>query len=340
MQREAAVSEVKRVAVTGARGFIGNVLCAALAARGVSILALLREAQDGPWDEALLHKLGSGPIHHDFSGIDVVYHLAGYAHATDDSGGEESAYERTNVRGTQEVMQAAIAGGVRRVIVFSSVKAMGEGAPVCLDECAPCRPVTAYGRSKRAAELAALEMAAGTVTDVVVLRLPLVHGTGQKGNLTRMFKALAARRLPPLAAAGNRRSMVHVDDVTDAALRVGGCACAGGEIYIVAPSQAYSTAEIDAIMRDALGRARARWRLPVAWLKPAALIGDVIGRLWGRSPFDSQALARLTESAWYSGAKLAEHTGWQARRSLRDTFTDIVRQEQMCATSGSRTAGS
>ncbi len=46
-----------------------------------------------------------------------------------------------------------------------------------------------------------------------VLRLPLVYGRGIKGNLLRMIEAIDLRRFPPLPETGNRRSVVHVDEV-------------------------------------------------------------------------------------------------------------------------------
>ena len=92
-----------------------------------------------------------------------------------------------------QALDAAVAAGVRRFVFASSVKAMGEETPVQgVDESLPCRPTTAYGRARLAAETL-LERAAGDGLGVTVLRAPLIYGPGVGGNLGRLLRAVKPR---------------------------------------------------------------------------------------------------------------------------------------------------
>ena len=77
--------EILHAVVSGASGFIGRRMCARLQARGVYVTAVHRHSQDGPWDRELLIDLGSEDGFALPSGVDSVFHLAGFAHAQRDS---------------------------------------------------------------------------------------------------------------------------------------------------------------------------------------------------------------------------------------------------------------
>ena len=94
-------------------------------------------------------------------------------------------------------------------------------------------PDTPYGRSKLAAE--ELVLHGGYVPEPVVLRLCMVYGPQAKGNIEKMIEAVRRNRFPPLPEMGNRRSMVHVQDVVQAAVLAG--------THPAAVGQAYSTRE-------------------------------------------------------------------------------------------------
>ncbi|MBT6273352.1 MAG: NAD-dependent epimerase/dehydratase family protein [Chromatiales bacterium] len=318
------------VLVTGASGFIGKHLCKRLAHTGtpIDVLVRSRAANCGVTPRrTIVHDLGSGPIIDSFKGVDTVFHTAGYAHALDDPGLDVTPYKRANEDGTAEVVQAAVAGGVRRIVMLSSIKAMGEGGHQCIDETFECKPTTVYGQSKFMAEQRLVSGCAGTSTHFVILRLSLVHGPQQPGNLARMFEAVQAGRFPPIGARHNRRSMVHVADVVEAAIAVVLAPNCEDGTYIVAGPVAYSTAQLHDAMRAALGMAPVPWRIPGAALVPLALVGDVLGRIARRRmPFDSSVLERLTGSAWYSAQRLSDDCGWFPRRDVTDTLAALATQ--------------
>ena len=317
---------IKSALVTGATGFIGRVLCDMLEARGVHIRALARGNASGPWDRLVTADIGTGPLPDDLcDGVDTVFHLAGNVLALAAPNGDELDYIRDNVDGTRNVLEAVAKSGVSRFVFMSSVKAGGESSDVCLDETVEDSPETPYGRSKLAAERMVLSFAREHKIHAVVLRLPLVYGPDQKGNLIRMLRAVTARRFPPLPEFGNRRSMVHVNDVARAAILAAESPTASLKTYIVTDGRPYSTRELHSLMCLALGRAKPHLSIPVNALKTAARFGDVISRLSGRRfVFDSAAFRKLASSAWYSSQKLESELGFQPEFDLEKALPAMI----------------
>ncbi|RME72865.1 MAG: NAD-dependent epimerase/dehydratase family protein [Verrucomicrobia bacterium] len=329
---DASASEAKTALVTGATGFIGRRLVPYLRARGWRVVALVRSVEaakrqleaDG-WVECDL--CGPEPVGIP-RGVDTVFHLAGKAHAILEVGEEEAAYRRLNTEATARLLEAAGRAGVRAFVYFSSVKAVADprGLAGPADESWTREPGTAYGRSKLEAER--IVLADAGVPHRVVLRPTLVYGPNPKGNLRKMADAVRRGRFPPLPETGNRRSAVHVDDVCRAALACAVCEAANGRVYIVADDRPFSTRMLFEWMSEAVGRPVPGWTLPLWVLRLLGRAGDVIGRVRGRRfVFDSQALDRLTESAWYSAERLKRDVGWQPSRTLRDSLRDMVREE-------------
>lgn len=313
----------RTVLVTGATGFIGQRLCAALVHAGVRVIALSRsevgvDIETHHWNMAEVPSIPS------MSQVDTIFHLAGKAHALSENPRDESDYFAINTEGTRNLLQAAKQAGVRRFVFFSSVKASGEGGMECLNESAGSIPETPYGKSKLEAERLVLQE--GYVPEPVVLRLSMVYGSTRKGNLPRMIETVARGRFPPLPEMGNRRSMVHVEDVVQAALLASARPEAVGNVYIVTDGHAYSTRQMYESICEALHRRVPAWNIPLGAMKLLASIGDGIGRVRGqRFMFDSDVLGKLTDSAWYSSEKISRDLGFHPRYHLKGSLPEIVR---------------
>jgi nucleoside-diphosphate-sugar epimerase len=258
-------------------------------------------------------------------GFSVVFHLAGDAHAIDRLDGDNERLSwRMTVEGTRALVDQSIKAGVNRFLFFSSVKAMGEGGEVCLDETSATFPVTSYGKAKREAE-DVIMAASQRGLPVTILRLPMVYGPGCKGNLPRMIRAIARGRFPPLPETGNKRSMADVRDVVEAALLAATNPAAEGNIYIVTDGQVYSTRQMYEWISDAIGRPVPPWTMPLSLLRFIAHAGDVIGRIRKRRfIFDTMALEKLIGSAWYSSDRITRELGYGPVHSLMDSLPGMV----------------
>ena len=322
------VNGVERVLITGASGFIGRALCQQLKSHEVWVRALGRRSVPGPWDAFSVCDLDGEPLDPDFlTGIDTIFHLAGRVHALAESEEEQHAYQRVNVEGTQRLLMLAERCHVRRFVFMSSVKAMGEGGACCVDETWEAPPETPYGISKSDAEKLVLDTGKRSAIHVCVLRLPLVYGPGAKGNLQRMLGAIARGHFPPLPQTGNRRSLISLDDVARAARLVATDPAANGQIYILTDGAPYSSYEIYALMRVALGLGRPRWSMPDVAFKIMAWMGDAVTRMRGRRfAFDSDAYRKLLGSACYDSRKIRRELGFAPTRRLEDCIDEMVRE--------------
>lgn len=355
--------EMKTLLITGAAGFIGRRMTVAAEAAGWRVIGLDRT--EGERREARGEKTGKAGSSGDWivaditadvplelpAGIDAIIHLAGKAHALAEVAQDEAEYFRINTEGTRRVLEAAQRAGVRAFVLFSTVKAMGDRPPegagnekreasrrtpkpdtvnpkpdaalAPLDESCASPPDTPYGQSKRAAEKVALE--GGYVPHPVVLRPCLVYGPAPKGNLDKMIDAVKRGRFPPLPEVGNKRSMVHIDDVIAAALLAAEHPAAKGQVFIAADNEPFSTRQLFEWICRAAGKTVPSWTMPLWLLRLLGWVGDRIGRLRGRRfVFDSDALAKLTGSAWYTSAKLQRELGWRPKHTLRETMPEIV----------------
>jgi len=295
------------VLITGATGFIGRRLLQpgdrALARGEAAIPGAVRGDLLDPASLAAACK-----------GIETVFHCAGYAHAFSSS--DPNANWRINFEGTRNLVNAAGAAGVMCFVFLSSVKAMAEPGDECVDEDWPGEPITPYGKAKRAAEDAVLEAGAKYGMHVVNLRLAMVYGRGGRGNMERMAKAVRAGWFPPLPETGNRRSLVHVNDVVEVVRLVAERPEANGRTYIVADPRAYSGREIYDAIRAVLRAPTLRWSVPAGVMHAA-------GRLNGRL---GEIVDRLIGSACYSPARIERELGWRARIGLEEGLREMLGQ--------------
>ncbi len=304
--------------VVGAGGFIGRRL---LRYGG---RALVRSIPHGFTQPCMVGDLlDPDSLRRACEGVETVFHCAGIAHSYALLPG--NAHGRINYEGTCNLLEAAGKAGVRRFVFLSSVKAMADPGNACADEDFPGEPDTPYGRSKRAAEKAVLEAGVKYGMHVVNLRLSLVYGSGSPGNMMRMAQGIRAGWFPPLPETGNRRSVVHVDDVIDAIQQVAERPEANGRTYIIADPQPYSGREIYDTMRAALSLPPATWRIPAGLLRSAGKAGSLAGTLLRHPlPLNSMVVERLLDSAWYSPQRIENELGWRAKVGLQQGVQEMM----------------
>jgi len=310
--------------ITGSTGFIGRRLAVHLT-RQQQLLRLLARRNDGDRAICLADLADRRALPAVCAGIDSIYHCAGYTRAFSSlSMHDANLHWQGNYQNTCNLLEAAGRAGVQRFVFLSSVKALAEPGDACMDEDHPGLPTTAYGQSKRAAEEAVLEAGERFHMHVVNLRLTMAYGAGGRSNLERMGRLVERGLFPALPETGNRRSLVHVDDVVAAMCQAINADQANGRTYIVAGPQAPSGRQLYDAMRLVLGMPASSGSFPESLLRLAGRCGDSFEAIFKkRVALTSEAVARLLDSAWYSSARIQQELGWQAHRGLEDGLREM-----------------
>jgi nucleoside-diphosphate-sugar epimerase len=287
-----------RVLVTGASGFVGRALCAALSHAGHEVMRGSRRGDAGAGS------VSTGELGPDCSWFDridcpeAIVHLAARVHQMDEDPSQADELHRiANTEGTLALARHAAARGVRRFVFLSSIKVNGEGrvSPYRADDAAA--PVDAYGRAKAAAEAGLLELAGQCGMQVVIIRPPLVHGPGVAGNLRSLMRWLQRGVPLPLAAVThNRRSLVGIDNLVSLIMLCLTHEAAPGRVWMVSDGEDVSTAGLLRRLAAALGLPARLWPVSPALLRGcAALAGRqaMMQRLCGDLTVDIELTRRL-----------------------------------------------
>lgn len=270
-----------KTSILGASGFIGQHLLKKITqSHAVSL-------RDESWRDQLVES-------------EILVNLVGKAH--DHQGtATEADYWNANVKLTQEIYHAFVASNAKLLIHVSSLAALEEfDSDVPLTEKDPCRPVSWYGKSKREAEKWLLDQQLPIGKKVLIIRPPMVHGEGDKGNLGLLYKLISKGIPYPLSSFDNSRSFISIENFCFfiEKMIVGSEEMKTG-IYHVADDEALSTKEIIHIIQRVTGRKTINLALPKALVQFVARLGDSIP-----IPINTKRLKKLTGSLVLSNAKI------------------------------------
>jgi len=334
---------MSRTLVTGATGFIGGQLAQALVAAGDDVTCLARRGARLDRLESLGVRIVEGDVTSPESlaaavaQADVVYHVAGLTRAR--SRAEFFAVNETGVANLLEACRRLATPPV--VILISSLSAAGpavEGRPRTEED--PPAPMSIYGRSKRAGELAAMARAADL--PITIIRPPVVLGEGDTDGLT-MFHMIARSGIHLVPGwSPPQLSVVHVADLVAAimaAARQGTRLSANSDdrataisnagpprvdprgYYFVAGNEQPTFADLGRLVGEAIGRRTTRVICvpsPLVW--PVATCAELIGKIRGSAPILNRDKVReaLAEDWTCSPAKAIADLDFSARASLLD----------------------
>lgn len=314
-----------KVLVTGANGFVGQALCKRLVRENEAFISLVRAGSSDD-DSAGFRTVAIGALEAPtfsltdvLKGIEVVVHLAGFAHEKNSAGSLDKMY-KSNVVASRNLIESAIKAGVKRFIYVSSVKAFGEGSVEAVTEAELDRPTTEYGKSKLVAENLLLDASKSSSIDVIIFRPPLIYGPGVKANFLIMLSLVNKFSFLPFGGIKNRRSICYVGNLVDVIYRSILHKNVTSGIYYVSDGPSISTSSllknIAASMKKPLYLIPMPWnliRFVLVFLNRADVAEKVLGTLeispkkiemelnW-MPPYTTEMGIQET-TRWYVGAK-------------------------------------
>ena len=252
--------------------------------------------------------------------VEVLIHSAAVIHVH-----RTSDWYRVNTDGTVRLARAARAAGVRRFVFISSNAAGGrcESDTQVLTESDPAKPLSHYGRSKRLAEQALMQMHEPGIFEVAVLRPSMFYGPPVPDRHVDVYRRIISGRMPMVGDGHYRRSITYIGNLVQATRLAMTHPAAGGEIFYVVDQPIYTTRSITEAMANALG-------VPLRILHLPALAGPVAycaDRVLGAAGIYWQNLHLVGEAHWHvalSCAKIQQRLGYEPAITIQEGMRRAV----------------
>lgn len=262
----------KKVLITGAGSYIGEMFSQYSDEHYPDNFTIdTLDMLDADWREA------------DFSTYDIIYHVAGIAHADVSIASDEvkEKYYSVNTDLAVEVARKAKADGVKEFIFMSSMIVYGESASYgkkkVIDEHTVPSPANFYGDSKLQADMGIRELA-NDEFKVIVLRSPMIYGKGSKGNYLTLAKL--AKKLLVFPRIDNERSMLYIENLCELLCQVMLVEKTGRNSVVLLPQNEEWTTTSDMVQEIAKVSGRKVRRLEI--LNLAVLLGSKVPGKIGR----------------------------------------------------------
>jgi nucleoside-diphosphate-sugar epimerase len=313
---------VERVFVTGGSGFLGREIVSELVRRGRAVRALSRSAAA----RQIVSELGAEPVAGDLDdvkamqakmeGCKLVIHSA--AHAKDH--GPRATFFRANVEGTANVLTAARAAGVERLVHVSTEAVLADGRPIVqADEERPIaeHPVGLYPLTKGLAEKQ-VRAAASAGFDAIVVRPRFIWGRGDTTLLPPMVKAVKQGRWRWIDGGHYLTSTCHVHNAVEGVL----CAAergARGGVYFLTDGAPVEFRSFVGDMLRAAGVDPGERNMP-RWA--AHLIATLTAFL-PSPPITHTALALISHEVTVNDARARRELGYTSKKSTTEGLAEL-----------------
>lgn len=291
--------------ISGTSGFVGKNLVSYFKNFKINILKLTRE------------NLNINNFF-EYGKLDAIIHLAGKAHDLKNISNPKEYYQ-VNTEITKELFDAFLLSDIKVFITISSVKAVADHIDFKLTEEVIPSPVTHYGKSKMLAEQYILSKDIPEGKRVYILRPCMIHGPGNKGNLTLLYHIVSKGFPWPLGKFVNSRSYLSVENLCFILKELIERVDIPSGVYNVADDVPLSTNEVIRLIAESKGKEARIVNLNKSLIVFLAKIGNIL-----KLPLNTERLDKLTESYEVSNTKLKNALGKNlpvsSKEGLKKTF--------------------
>ncbi|MBW8171950.1 NAD-dependent epimerase/dehydratase family protein [Ornithinimicrobium sp. Arc0846-15] len=320
-----------KVLVTGASGMLGGTVADLLAERGDDVTVMQRRAAGGKHRERLGDISSADDVDRAVADHDAIIHLAAKVNVT----GRWADYQRTNIGGTQNIVEAAQRHGVRRLVQVSSPSVAHSGRSISGDGANPADPHSArgnYARSKAAAELLALAAHSDELA-VTAVRPHLVWGPGDTQLVGRIVARAKSGRLPLIGSGAALVDTTYVDNAASAIVAaLDRAEHAGGRAWVVTNGEPRPIGELIGDICRASGAPAPTRRVPFALAYAAGALVEsameVSQRIPGLPSIDEPPLTRflaeqLSTAHWFDQRQTQAALAWKPHLRLAEGFNAL-----------------
>jgi nucleoside-diphosphate-sugar epimerase len=320
-----------RIAVTGGTGFLGSHVVELLLESGHEVSCLVLPNEGPGWiagkeirffEGSVLDRSSLSPF---LEGCDAIIHLAGLTRAK-----TEAEFMAVNADGAANIIDAALAlsssgaRAPRHIVVMSSLAAVGPSEPdgSCLDEDAPRKPLSPYGRSKAALE-DVVSGYAGRI-DYTIIRAPGAYGPRDRDFL-QYFK-LVSKGVRLIIGPRNVISLVYAKTLARA---IASCVlnpAAYGQAFFIADEGAVDWDQFSELIERALGRRTFRVRVPEWFVSVVAFCSWLAKPFLRRPPLvTANKILEMRQPCWIvSTAKAERLIGFKPGMSTEDAIAETA----------------
>jgi nucleoside-diphosphate-sugar epimerase len=298
------------IIITGITGFVGYNLSCYLNNKkkilGVSRNPSLDQVNYNEVNKTLLNS------------TNCFIHLAGKAHDIKNTSNVEEYFE-VNTELTKRLFDQFLKSTCEVFIYMSSVKAVADIVKGKLDESFEPIPVTAYGKSKLAAENYILSKNISKNKRVYILRPCMIHGENNKGNLNLLYSFVSNGVPYPFGKYKNKRSFVSVENLCFIITELIDNNEIDSGVYHIADDGSLSTNALVQLIGESIGKTSRILNIPKKIVKFIALIGDVLSL-----PINTERLNKLTENYVVSNAKIKKAIKKELPLSIKEGIIKTI----------------
>ena len=285
---------MKNIAITGVTGFVGQNLKNYLSDFEIKGISRVSSKNRMSYDQLTIDVLNNQK---------AFIHLAGKAHDLKKTS-EDKEYFEVNTKLTKKLFDQFLESTCETFVYMSSVKAVADEVEGMLDESVVPNPITAYGKSKLAAEEYIDNQNLPKGKRVYILRPCMIHGPGNKGNLNLLYN-FVSRGIPyPFGKYQNQRSFVSVENLCFVIKELIENKAIPSGVYNIADDATLSTKELVTIIGEVVGKPAKVLNIPKSVVDFIAKLGDILPL-----PINSERVQKLTENYCVSNKKIKKAIG-------------------------------
>lgn len=311
--------------VTGGTGFIGSHLVDRLlkSQQYSEIRCLVRSSPKWLINKPVTLVKGDlfdfNIIRENLTDVDIVFHIAALVKAPN-----WQTFEAANIDTTETLVRLAQKAGVKKVVVLSSLAAVGPSNGYELTEESNLNPVSMYGKSKKIME-ERLHRIVHDTTSIIIIRPPAVYGPREE-NIYSFFKS-ASKRICPIIGNGKTPlvSLIHVSDLISGIILASNYEHSGIETFFISSENAYSWNEIMHWTSVALGKKLIPIYIKPNMVKKVGAFVESVGSIFGQYPILNREKSVELSLEWTcSTQKAIQLLGYRQQVSLKDGIADTL----------------